>query len=191
MDHSYHMEQSLGDYLHQIRSASVTEKEPRLEVLNTAETSVDSGSTSNTPSSTSVPSLSTNFSSDSEGSPFITCLAPKPYTPHPLSAQAVLDQNWSYLESSEPSETLVVRVEGPRDNVIVTPEPTTQLNTTTPAFNQQEMRLVTPKHWQRVANRLISTLGIQFDPQFDAVTRQSYTWPCRLSFPDSALSSQY
>jgi hypothetical protein len=137
MDQSYHMDQSLGDYLHQNRSTVVSLNEPRFEPLNNTEATAESSSTGNTPSSTSVPSLATNFSSESEGSPFLACPAPKPFTPHPLS---VIDQNWSYLDSSKRLETPVLLLEAPRETIVAASASATQVNQTTPIFNQEDMR---------------------------------------------------
>jgi len=137
MDQSYRMEQSLGDYLHQNRSTAISLHDPRFEPLNTTVPTADSSSTGNTPSSTSVPSLATNFSSESEGSPFLACPAPKTYTPHPLS---VIDQNWSYLNSSKTIETPVLRLEEPPANTVATSDSTPRVNQATPIFDQENMR---------------------------------------------------
>jgi len=138
MDQSYHSEQSLGDYLHQNRSTVFSLDEPRFEPLNTTVATADSSSTGNTPSSTSVPSLATNFSSESEGSPFLACPAPKAYTPHPLS---VIDQNWSYLDSSKTLETPILRLEEPPATVVAAQDSASQVNQATPIFDQENMRL--------------------------------------------------
>jgi hypothetical protein len=137
MEQLYHMQQSLGDYLHQNRSTAISLNEPRFEPLNTTVATAESSSTGNTPSSTSVPSLATNFSSESEGSPFLACPAPKPYTPHPLS---VIDQNWSYLDSSKTLETPVLRLEEPPATVVAAPDSASQVNQATPIFHQESMR---------------------------------------------------
>jgi hypothetical protein len=137
MDKSYHTQQSLGDYLHQNRSTAVSLNEARFEPLNTTVATAESSSTGNTPSSTSVPSLATNFSSESEGSPFLACPAPKAYTPHPLS---VIDQNWSYLDSSETLETPVLRLEEPPATVAAAPDSASQEAQATRIFDQENMR---------------------------------------------------
>jgi hypothetical protein len=131
------MEQSLGDYLHQNRSTLISLNEPRFEPLNTTEATAESSSTGNTPSSTSVPSLATNFSSESEGSPFLACPAPKSFTSHPLS---VIDQNWTYLDSSKTLETPVLRLDQPPETAVAASDSATQVNQTTPIFNQEDMR---------------------------------------------------
>jgi hypothetical protein len=136
------MEHSLGDYLHQNRSTVVSVNEHRFEPLNTTVATADSSSTGNTPSSTSVPSLATNFSSESEGSPFLACPAPKPYTAHPLS---VIDQNWSYLDSSKTLETPILRLEEAPATVVAAPDSASQVNQATPIFDQENMRSDTSK----------------------------------------------
>ncbi len=137
MEQSYHTEQSLGDYLHQNRSTVVSLHDPRFEPLNTSVATTDSSSTGNTPSSTSVPSLATNFSSESEGSPFLACPAPNPYTPHPRS---VIDPNWSYLDSSKTLETPLLRLEEPPATVVAASNSASHGNQATPIFDQENMR---------------------------------------------------
>ena len=137
MDQPYHMEKSVGDYLHQNRSKALSLTEPRLDTQSITEATIESTSTGHTPSSTSFPSASTNFTSESEGSPYLVG-PPKHFTQHPHSAQNVVDQNWSYLGSSRLVESPIPIPKEIQPRASASENPTqATLN-----FSRGEMRLV-------------------------------------------------
>lgn len=151
------MDQGLGEYLHQNRSTSdsfVTEG--RLDNPSITETKIDATSPVNTPSSATVPSLSTTVSSVSEGSPFLVSV-PTHYTTQSRSGQAVGDQNWTYVTSSRVVHSPVPFIEEPDESTTA--------------------RILTPRIIRESPPANMTTLGVQFDPQFDPVARSSYTWP--------------
>jgi hypothetical protein len=156
MDQPRHMDQSLGEYLHQNRSTSASfVTESRFENQGIAETKIDAASRVNTPSSTSIPSLSNTVNSESEGSPFVS--GPTHYITQSRSGQAVSDQNWTYLHSSRVVDSPVPFIEEPRGSA--------------------SARILTPRIIRESPPADMTTLGVQFDPQFDPVARSSYTWP--------------
>lgn len=157
MDQPYHMDQSLGEYLHQNRSTSASfVTETRFENQSTTETKIDATSQVNTPSSATVPSLSTTVSSESDGSPFVASV-PTHYITQPRSDQAVGDQNWTYFHSSRVVKSPVPFIEETQESA--------------------GAQILTPRIIRESPPADMTTLGVQFDPQFDPVARSSYTWP--------------
>lgn len=151
------MDQGLGEYLHQNRSASdsfVTES--RFENRSVTETQIDAASRVNTPSSATIPSLSTTVSSESEGSPFIIGVPTQNIT-QSRSGQAVGDHSRTYVHSSRLVHSPVPFIEEPEESTSV--------------------RILTPRVIRESPPTDMATLGVQFDPQFDPVSRSSYSWP--------------
>jgi hypothetical protein len=142
------MEHSLGDLLQSSRIKVEATAESRFDGLNIIITNdvdsnidsivdpnVDTASTGNTPSSTSVPSL-TNLSSESGGSPaFRTSSAPKSTTTYQVPSQGGLSQNWSYLDPSETTENCLLNLGDHQESAL----------TVTPHFTTEDMRSVLPK----------------------------------------------
>jgi hypothetical protein len=143
------MEHSLGDLLQSSRLKVEAAAESRFDGLNiiitndvdpnidsTVERNVDTASTGNTPSSTSVPSLSTNLSSESGGSPaFRTSSAPKSLTPYQVPSQGGLSQSWPFLDPSETTENCLLNLGDHQESAL----------TVTPHFTTEDMRSVLPE----------------------------------------------
>jgi hypothetical protein len=132
------MEHSLGDLLQSSRlkaeaSDGLNINTPNNTVDQKVDPNVDTTSTGNTPSSTSVPSLSTNLSSESGGSPaFRTCSVPNSFAPYQAPSQGALSQNWSYLEPSDATESCLLNLGDHQESIL----------TVTPHFTTEDMRSV-------------------------------------------------